>query len=326
MSGYSLEALLKKVLSFWNRTKVVVVETPGGLGNQILPVLLGIYCREVFKRSLRIDTTHLDERHSPGFNFLSLLWSGTITYRSNKHSRFRRLIWRIRDSLVFNSLFFRRLEVNLLGTHREVYSPITSLDDLARILASHKKVRFKGYYFQKAFAQELQSKGLITELQLATPSNEFARLERECLETYPIGIHIRRGDYSRESFGQLSENYYLKLLEEVDGAGQNPLWLFASTSKILDELPKLKSLASLVVTSCTLTNPAESMVLLSKCPRLVLSNSSFSYISGLFCKGKVYSPWPFRPEGSGLTPGIKQLSIQQVIPDHWKVFDSIWES
>jgi hypothetical protein len=306
-------------------SRKVVVETYGGLGNQILAVIFGLYCRDLCHRSLRIDITYLNRNHSPGFDFTSLFWNGKMEIYDGSKRVHIKYLWKLRDSLSFRFSMCRSLESKYLGIHREVYSRITSLDDLDQLLHNRRSVRFKGYYFQKMFAENLRTSGSLKELKIANPSSHYVRLEKECLETKPMAIHIRRGDYSKEEFGQLHENYYLRIIEDFSRPIDSPLWLFASSMEVINELPILKGKAQRIITAATLTNPAESLVLMSKCSFLLLSNSSFSYVAGLFCNGKVYTPWPLRPKGAALTPGIEELSMSDIIPNHWKTFESNWD-
>jgi len=318
--------LLRKSGLFSNKKgKVVVIETYGGLGNQILSLILGLYCRDVHNRSLRVDITYLDEKHSPGFNFTSLIWNGEIEVHAPSSRGRAELYWKIMDSLSFRFLNFRKIETKCLGMYREIYWPLRSIEDLSTILKSHKLIRFRGFYFQKMFAEELRSRGLLDELRVVQPSKQYLDLELERDSVQPIAIHIRRGDYTRDGFGQLSEDYYLKVVDNLAQTPPRPLWIFASSMEVVDELPILKSFSSKIVTSETLENPAESLALFSRCSILVLSNSSFCYVSALFSDGEIYAPWPFSPKHSGLITHTQELVRHHTIPHRWKVVESKWE-
>lgn len=89
-------------------------------------------------------------------------------------------------------------------------------------------------------------------------------------------------------------------------------------------VPNQEKLAGEKITSQSFPNPAESMILMSSCKVLILSNSSFSYVAGLFSNGDIYAPWPLRPPGVELTPGILSVEKNEMFPETWKSSPSIW--
>ena len=304
--------------------KKVIIECYGGLGNQLLATFIGLYCSQKYDRLLHVDYLYLDSKRSSGFDFTVFDWGESIEVLNNPAKSRTKSFWQLLDSLSYRSKIWRVFEKRILGIFREVYFPVKTFQDLDDICKFKGDIRLKGYWFQKMFAQELFAIDSLKELSLISPSKFFLKMKSECAEIEPIGVHIRRGDYSKESFGQLDELYYLKIIQNILREQVRPIWLFLDDDKILSEIPNLVKLASEAITSKSLPNPAESMVLMSLCKVFLLSNSSFSYVAGLFSSGEIHAPWPLRPPGVELTPGRLEVEKNEIFPDNWKSFPSIW--
>jgi hypothetical protein len=304
--------------------KKVIIECYGGLGNQLLAIFFGLYCSQKYDRLLQVDCLYLDSSRSGGIDFRVFDWNKSLVILNNPPKSHKRLFWQIIDSLSYRIEIWRVVEKRILGIFREVYNPVKTFQDLNELFEFDRAIRLKGYWFQKMFAESLLATNDLKELSLKSPSELFLKMKSNCEEIEPIGVHIRRGDYSKESFGQLDEEYYLQILQDILSKHVSPIWLFVEDDNILSEMPNLVKLASKKLTSKDLPNPAESMLLMSHCKVLILSNSSFSYVAGLLSNGDIYAPWPLRPPGLELTPGILSLESNEIFPETWKIFPSIW--
>jgi hypothetical protein len=307
-----------------HKKKKIIIECYGGLGNQLLAMFIGLYSSQKYDRRLHVDFLYLDSSRSKGFDFTVFDWNERLVILNNPPKSIKKLFWRLLDALSHRLAIWRVVENKMLGIFREVYDPVKTFQDLDKIFEFKRGIRLKGYWFQKMFARDLFATNSLQELTLVSPSKLFLKMKSNCAEIEPIGVHIRRGDYLKETFGQLDEEYYLEILQDILSKHVRPIWLFLEDDNTLSEIPNLVMLASEKFTSKSLPNPAESMILMSLCKVLIISNSSFSYVSGLCSNGDIYAPWPLRPPGVELTPGILSVEKNEIFPETWKSSPAIW--
>jgi hypothetical protein len=96
----------------------------------------------------------------------------------------------------------------------------------------------------------------------------------------PIGLHLRLGDYQNleNIYGKLTSNYFEKALLEASNKNEKQnLWVFSDEPDKAKDILGRKFSNSYFLPSHTLSRPLESLILLSKMKRKVLSNSTFSW-------------------------------------------------
>lgn len=119
----------------------------------------------------------------------------------------------------------------------------------------------------------------------------------------PLAIHVRRGDYLLESkIGCLSDEYFLEAFNNAQLLGNyNEVWIFTEDNAEISELKeKIKETPIRVFTRFEYDAPT-TLLLMSKCHGLILSNSTFSWWSG-FLSSDLSSQSIFFP-----TPWFKEL-------------------
>lgn len=306
------------------RSRNLRVELYGGLGNQVLIYLAGLSLAKDSLRRYKVDFFWCDKTHSKEFDLTSFKLDGKVC-RRNLNPVTRRIIkfsWRIRDSLSYRIPLYRLLEDRLFGVFRESFSKFeTSKVNLTELNLSRKKnLTLKGYFFSNYYFLQLQDINQF-QLKLKWPSAEFLNLKNQMQKTRSIGIHLRKWE-NKNGFGQLSEEYFLltlRRLQEESVDKNESIYIFVESKDDLNAFPQLASLASRILTPLDLRDPAETMLLISMCNKLIISNSTFSYCAALFShkNAEVYAPWPFRPELSG-------ISQEEVLLQHWVPIKSQW--
>jgi len=175
----------------------------------------------------------------------------------------------------------------------------------------------KGYFqtFRNYEACEPQQR----ELSLVEESAWYVRIKEKIASTNAVAIHVRQGDYVQLSntFGLLTSNYYHDAISEVNRNILEPTYFIFS-----DDVSAARKI--LEGANCEKihfmnppenSNPAESLLLMSKCKGLVIANSSFSYWSALLggVKDLVVYPAPWT------------ISLRMQVPEfpaHWVKIDS----
>jgi hypothetical protein len=136
--------------------KRVIFEVYGGLGNQLLSLLAGIYCQERYNRRLFIDCFYLDDKHSPGFDVTSLLWPKDIIFVKKSKNVLAHIHRNILQSLSHRSELFRTFERKVVGVVRESYFPIKSISELDKVFGKKRTIRMKGYFYQEPFLRRIE--------------------------------------------------------------------------------------------------------------------------------------------------------------------------
>jgi hypothetical protein len=178
-----------------------------------------------------------------------------------------------------------------------------------------------GYFQTWRYFDHVNAHGEFNAISVKNPSTEYTELVQQVLQSPPIVIHIRRGDYVslQKEFGLLSVKYYLKslnlLFERLDG--YSPIWIFSDDYTYAKTFTReLSELVPSNIRIIQLNSPAESLILMSYARAIIIANSTFSWWAAKLNSPKIVvapNPW-FR--------GID--GPEQLIPSHWVKSDSVW--
>lgn len=151
---------------------------------------------------------------------------------------------------------------------------------------------------------------------IKNPSPKFLEHSKEASEVDPIVVHIRLGDYRnlKHLYGEPDFSRIASLLNEVNPAHKEPVWLFSDSPQDIDEKAKKELGVTNVFGPGDLKRPIENMVLMSRGSVLICSNSTFSWWAAFLKgdKGKVYYP-----ESEGLP---NRIFSGDLVLDGWKAF------
>ncbi|MFM1995358.1 MAG: hypothetical protein RLZZ610_875 [Actinomycetota bacterium] len=289
------------------KSRAAHFELVGGLGNQLFIYAASRYLSERLKiqtatfwgQKKRGDTTHLSSLTSfdlPG-------------PRPKGNGLVLRVSLKVRQGI--------RRGLKLAGVDSDLAERIANLHTpkgLGQDIGLHKVKPgwiVTGYFQTSEYYQWLREYTQEFPLQLRNPSSWYLDMERQIIEESPTVIHVRRGDYlldSNKQIGALSEQYYLSGLLatlEKDSNRKRPIWIFTDDPiRVKAEFAQLTSFNIRWVDAPKNSDPAESLLLMSKGEAIVISNSTFSWwAAALGQHRKVVAPseW-FRhmPEPEGL--------------------------
>jgi hypothetical protein len=161
-----------------------------------------------------------------------------------------------------------------------------------------KKPKFIIGYFQS----RLSTQSVVNKIELTsllTPSLEFESALRKLEQNKFIGVHIRRGDYvGHPTFGLLSYKYFKDAIVEFWENDHKIILFSDSLIEICDYVPDWLE-ASTSLNTCNFSG-AEVLILMSRCQKLIMSNSSLSWWAGYIAQSfghEVIAPDPwFRSE------------------------------
>jgi len=264
------------------QVKHVTVYLRGGLGNQLFQYAAGVALSRRTKANLLIDARllPLNEEQISGVShrpeeISSFHHEGELVGRnlgqSFQSKNFARLLQLERAAGdVFGSAALRLLG-SIAAERRDLLEFFLKRQKPARInsYCSHQD------YFSD-YAEEII--GQINSL-VAPSSFYYTHLQRLAVEK-PIGLHYRLGDYRnlQHIYGSLTAQYFesglLTLGERYEGS---KVWVFSDEPLVAREKLGLRFKDAYYVPNDSSSRPLESLLLLSKLTRKILSNSTFSW-------------------------------------------------
>lgn len=301
------------------KQKPIYVELTGGIGNQMFGYVAGV---SVAKRLNTRPIFFYDRPRKGIADHGSSILSFELPYlpfcTAGNLFRIRKLL----------RLLLRRILL-VFGL------PVSIAEDFAKIHVSGVVGRDPGFetikpgwvvigYFQAfQYFQSVTEPVPTISFELKKHSAWFRAMEVLMKNDKPVVMHVRRGDYLSEinkGMGVLSEDYFQNALSI--GRKLNPgseVWIFS------DDIPAARDVflghgidGLRFITPPSATDVAESLVLMSLAPVLIISNSTFSWWAGALSSGaKVITPDPWfqsmtDPEG--------------LMPISWVRLSSHWES
>lgn len=299
------------------------MQLAGGLGNQLFQVAAGKFYSLHWGRPLKIDALQLIKHFSP---HRSSVWSflmidrKVISYLSILQAWFfglelaRHL--RLKPALVHRaaSIADRRL-----GIYK---SPQGGYDSFLESISTPPRV-ISGFFQSWRYADFLfhNDPSFRGGLSLKRPSTWFEQLSREVLETRPVSVHIRRGDYktAQEVFGLLGKTYYHLAIQRMNDLNPNRhFWVFSDEPDAAAQIvsPDVSDKVKFI-TPPSNSDPAETMVLMSMCSGHIVANSSFSWWGAFMGSG-----------GPVIAPEKWFLGSPDpvdLIPPHWHKIPSYFE-
>jgi hypothetical protein len=298
------------------RRKLVEVEIIGGLGNQLFGFAAGLYLSRKTSTPLKLNlsqigiggTNHgktITNYQIPDHFFTEsqkvALKPNFINRVSNKIAREVPAFKKIRDSI--NNIY----AATDLGYERDFEELI--------------QPRYLKGYFQTHVYPDYVKSELRQLLVLKSGTDWYFNKITEIEEIEPIAIHIRRGDYLKlsDEFGVLDIQYYVALVSELTKKASRPIWIFTdSPDRVRQEILGTILNDANIIEPPVESSPNESMLLISKCNTIVMSNSTFSWwASYLSANGTlIYAP-------SKWFKGREDPT--RLIPPEWSTAFSLWQ-
>lgn len=280
-----------------------IIEIPlvGGLGNQLFILSFGIFVAESYGFKVRlIQTTSSKGNQTHGIRLANQLSMEGLPVEVVDQTPLRR----------FSSSLGRRLSKSSCFLGKRVFGR-TYLSESDFLMMQGQGPRefgsgtyqVHGYFQEQKYLQQVQELGYLNQLDLASPSAWFTESLSAVKSLGRVGMHVRRGDTVKiAEHGVLSIEYYQRAIlslrkEEL----MKPILVFSDEPEALrEEFSDLLKLADLEFVSPPEGSSAiESMVLMSFCSTLIISNSTFSWWAASVGKAssRVICPETWSPLG-----------------------------
>jgi len=264
--------------------KALHVYLRGGLGNQLFQYSTGIALAQEQKRELvirgdllpRAEDTIGSISRWPN-QIIEFDHSGRVITKSYQPSGKTNSFGKIMQLMRLTGERFPNLVSKIGWLASESAEPLLGLPN-QRITLINSYAAFKDFAHKNRMR-------LRRELsQLIEPSQEFLSFSSAMLNSNPIAVHIRQGDYLNlgHIYGNVSLAFLERAIEELRGELEmDNLWLFSDTpSAISSEVMGLLK-PERVIGPGILNRPIENMLLMSKASGFIAANSSFSWWSAL---------------------------------------------
>lgn len=306
------------------KTKVLV-SIAGGLGNQLFQIAAGLAISN--GKGIEIETgvahprrNHRGEAEVQSFELPNLIRIRKLRYPSwimrkntnlflrfgasarkfHKVPGYRLLLW---VSSLINTIFFREWRKTVAAV---------ALGD-SRIQVPRGKIYLVGLFQSMKWAELTDVYEVMSNLEVADPSEELFLLKSAALREEPLIVHVRLGDYlAEDSFGILSQAYYENAVTQaLTGGKYKSVWLFSNNLESAREfLPKFLDLPVREIGDVG-ESSAEVLQAMRLGKGYVIGNSTFSWWGAFLSCSK--EPQVFFP-----TPWFKGThSPENLTPKGW---------
>jgi len=260
----------------------------GGVGNQLFGIYSGLYLQERGKIQVKFiyQTSGSYLFDSCLTNEIDFKLPYSVEPSFYKKTTFKsRLNQKLRKEINAYNLFLNKYSKHYI-------SPNLSYDQNLSELRNKKTVN--GYFQTCIYYDELLRKGYSAPTLLNT-SNWYREQSELAETTFPIIMHIRRGDYLNHPkiYKRINENYYSKAINCLTGNLQdNPIWIFSDDEDYAKKIVSLLPKRDYLIVKQNDQKPIEVLFLMSKGFGHVVTNSTFSWWSAKISENtqKVIAP------------------------------------
>jgi hypothetical protein len=174
------------------------------------------------------------------------------------------------------------------------------LDEIKNNSKKFNRLELEGWFGDFYYFQSLEAD--LRKLSLKNPSSRYKQYSETLSQEKYVSVHLRFGDYltDPDHYGVLSKRYYdeaFKLLN-VSLEDDHIVVFTNDQSKVAEFLSTQKISKLTIVDSDPAFDPAEVLLLMSGANKLVLANSTFSYVAALIAQSDSNVAFPrFNKQG-----------------------------
>jgi len=289
-----------------NKSKTIYINLRGGLGNQLFCYFFGQ--RMIKDNNVRVKYLYYSGSN-PHHRSNSKINSFKLNHGIIKVKGFHFFMIAIR---LFLSTFFKGVFSEKFSSYSQKSSAELLFSDIydetfteysEQILLINKwisETKSRNLYVRGLFQDfKYFESCLANDLALAQPSNKYKNLLKEILDVTPIIVHVRLGDYLGEldTLGVLNHIYYQTAIKMAqDEFPMKEVWIFSNQPGLALKLLGAKLGGKIrFITEADISDPAETLFLMSLGIALITSNSTFSLWSAKLSKKSnlIIVPKPF---------------------------------
>jgi hypothetical protein len=272
--------------------KIINVHVPGGLGNQLFAYFVALKFSLENNSYLSISLDSYDRSHTNGKFDITSFDLMSVKTKKIRFLNIHKNLKRISNGFKRRSTFYCKISDYTAGNVNQGEQSFFNSDivdfrkRISDILSRRffHKVNLYGYFQNYEFIEKLPTN--FKKLDLVNPSTWFCNLNEAAGKKKPIMIHIRAGDAffksHFENVGVLHPEYFRRALTRVISEfPDREVWVFSNDiTKVKRIYSKIHSKLNFIETDME-SDPAETLMLLTRSCALIASNSTFSLISSV---------------------------------------------
>jgi hypothetical protein len=284
----------------------------GGLGNQLFQYFFGQYLSKIQGLEVLYNfeiSSHFGNNH--GNELIKYFDDERKELKAKKFIKIRILLLRI--FLKLDAIWPKASRL----IHKKLYiSSKPGWDDY--LLNKKNFFKYFGYFQTWRFFTEIKGREIFFSNLKYELSEKYHLMLQDIRSQDAIGIHLRRGDYVQlaGTYGLLDIRYYKAALIQLGANKSSTIFVFS------DEIPSSKKYFRDLEKEYNFRyveefNAIESLILLGKCTKICISNSTFGYWGAQLGEPtEVVAPskW-FRNMQDPI----------DLMPPSWKRIEAIWE-
>lgn len=272
--------------------KIIRVRAAGGLGNQLLQYFGALFLTRELSQEIHFDLSEIDRSHTLGRHDIRSFSEPNQNLVIEDYSKYTlkkvcsKMIRRITRVIPLKQIIIQLDEdrSNIKNLIREIQN----------VSGGFCTVEIRGWFANFDYYSFLPEE--VRKLQLKTKSERFLKYSEQLTNKNYVAVHLRLGDYfnNPSSYGILIKEYYDRAFEALNVSLSNDLVVVFSNdnSKVSDFLP-IEGINNLILVDDDPSfDPAEVLMLMSSASKLILSNSTFSYLSGLLSSSESMVAFP----------------------------------
>lgn len=290
------------------QNRAITTKVVGGLGNQMFCFFAGKYLAERVNARLVVDVSDIrNGRSAHNVSIESLnLDANFVNFASGNIARLKAKLTR------------KMQHLGLMNATSVYYSSVIGFDPkLDQLIAP---IYINGYF--QSYRYFYAQKDNLAGIEIASPTLWYHDSERLFNSKNVTALHFRRGDYNnlKHEYGLLSSSYYLSCLSKLNEMNiRYPIYIFSDDIEMAKNALGDYLFGKIVwVSPPKNSNPAESMMLMSKAKVNIIANSTFSWWGAALNRKNniVLAPrkW-FR----------NMEDPDQLYPPEWITIESQWE-
>ena len=301
----------------------ITVLVPGGLGNQLFSYFFALYLKSKVRATVTLNFSNVDKSHYKSSISILAFDLSQSGLKIDKISNSRLL--ELRQWMMLK--VYKRLVRKLRKKSHHVFEPgkdkPSNIDDFLDAWTSSKKYKVKldGYFGDFFYFDNLNEKN--RKIEILNPSGVFLNYCAQFRLNNVLAIHHRLGDFLelQNSIGLLGRRYYAEALERSQYLQFSKVVIFSNQTEISKEIFLSWKILHREVEWLgpeDLSNPAETLILMSKANAIVCSNSTFSFWAAKFAdlsRSQIFYPDKWRMDG---LEGVGSIS------NEWSPIKSDW--
>ncbi len=244
---------------------MIYVRLAGGLGNQLFQLAAALYLQAKTNMSISFYTNHLKNYDTPREFMLQELIENEIDFSFSQPNLFCTIILKYRLNKLLPFCFQWSITRKNINNYKK--SSFYVLDDYFLEINSYPNII---NLLSEIIAQKSKKNSRINSI-----INELSN------EKDLIGLHFRRGDYLSKKYSKIlysqTNDYYVNAINQLKS---NSSSLIFFSEDIYEDLTTISSLKKYYSKKFNLTD-VEEFLLLSRCKKMIIANSTFSFWAAL---------------------------------------------